>query len=107
VLATQARGRTVIVDAKELRVKESDRITALREELSKMGAHIDEQEEGMTIDGPTRLHGAVVNSRGDHRLAMSLAVAALVADTPTTIENTECVDTSFPSFWNLLQSLRR
>jgi 3-phosphoshikimate 1-carboxyvinyltransferase len=107
VLATQAQGRTIISDAKELRVKESDRITTLREELSKMGAHIEEKEDGLIIDGPTPLHGAVVRSHGDHRLAMSFAIAALVADGATTIEGVESVDTSFPSFWELLENVRR
>lgn len=106
VLATQARGQTVIADAKELRVKESDRITALREELEKMGAKIEERPDGMMVEGPVRLRGAVVRSRGDHRLAMSLAIAALVAEGPTTIEDVECVNTSFPTFWSLLEGLR-
>jgi 3-phosphoshikimate 1-carboxyvinyltransferase len=105
VLATQARGITRIRDARELRVKESDRISALRQELSKMGAQIAEHPDGMDITGPTPLHGAVVNSHGDHRLAMSLAIAALVADSETTIEDVACVDTSFPTFWKTLESL--
>ncbi|MFA5974658.1 MAG: 3-phosphoshikimate 1-carboxyvinyltransferase [Elusimicrobiota bacterium] len=106
VLATQAQGRTVISDAKELRVKESDRLAALREELSKMGAQITEKPDGLVIDGPTPLTGAVVKSHGDHRLAMSLAVAGLVAGGTTTIEDVACVATSFPSFWSLLEQLR-
>jgi 3-phosphoshikimate 1-carboxyvinyltransferase len=106
VLATQAQGRTVISDAKELRVKESDRIAVLREELTKMGARIEEKPDGLIIDGPTPLKGAVVRSHGDHRLAMSLAIAALFAQGPTTIEDVGCVNTSFPSFWSLLDSLR-
>jgi 3-phosphoshikimate 1-carboxyvinyltransferase len=107
VLATQAQGQTVISDAKELRIKETDRITTLREELSKMGADIEEKEDGLIVHGPTPLQGAVLRSHGDHRLAMSFAVAALVAEGPTTIEGAECVDTSFPTFWPLLESLRR
>ena len=106
VLATQARGQTVISDAKELRLKESDRLSALREELSKMGARITEKPDGLVIDGPTPLKGAVVQSHGDHRLAMSLAIAALVAEGPTTIVDVECVATSFPNFWSLLDSVR-
>jgi 3-phosphoshikimate 1-carboxyvinyltransferase len=106
VLATQARGKTVIRDAAELRVKESDRLAAMREELSKMGALIEEQPDGLVIHGPVALKGAVVKSHGDHRLAMSLAVAALAAEGPTTIKDVACVDTSFPTFWALLDSLR-
>ena len=106
VLATQAQGKTVISDAQELRVKESDRLATLREELTKMGAHIEEKPDGLIIKGPTPLKGAVVQSHGDHRLAMSLAIAALVAEGPTTIEDVDCVATSFPSFWSLLDSIR-
>lgn len=106
VLATQAMGQTVIRDAAELRVKESDRLAVLREELSKMGARIEEQPDGLIIQGSTALKGAVVRSHGDHRLAMSLAVAALVAQGPTTIQDIACVNTSFPSFWDLLEQIR-
>ncbi len=106
VLATQAQGETVIADAAELRLKESDRLSALCEELTKMGARLSERPDGLVIQGPTSLTGARVHSHGDHRLAMSLAVAALVAKGPTTIEDTACVDTSFPTFWSLLDSLR-
>lgn len=106
VLATQARGQTVITGATELRLKESDRLSAMRAELTKMGARIQETPDGLVIDGPTPLKGAVVQSHGDHRLAMSLAVAALSADGPTTIEDVDCVATSFPGFWPLLESIR-
>jgi 3-phosphoshikimate 1-carboxyvinyltransferase len=106
VLATQARGQTIISDAEELRVKESDRLKTVCEELSKMGAHIQETPDGLLIQGPTPLKGAIVQSHGDHRLAMSLAIAALVADGPTTIEDVDCVATSFPGFWDLLEQIR-
>ncbi len=106
VLATQAKGKTVIADAAELRVKESDRLNALRIELSKMGARIEETPGGLLIEGPTPLRGAVVQSHGDHRLAMSLAIAALVAQGPTTIEDVACVATSFPTFWDVLDQVR-
>ena len=92
-------GKTVISDAHELRVKESDRISKVAQELSKMGARITEKPDGLVIDGPTPLKGAVVDSHGDHRLAMSLAVAALVAQGPTTIEDIACVDTSYPGLF--------
>jgi 3-phosphoshikimate 1-carboxyvinyltransferase len=106
VVATQARGKTVIRDAAELRVKESDRLAALHSELSKMGARIEETQDGLIIEGPTPLRGATVQSHGDHRLAMSLAIAALAAQGPTTIEDVACVDTSFPGFWKMLEALR-
>ncbi|NQU17845.1 MAG: 3-phosphoshikimate 1-carboxyvinyltransferase [Candidatus Saganbacteria bacterium] len=102
VLATQAEGTTVIKDAKELRVKESDRIATISSELRKMGAKIEEQEDGMLIFGPTKLKGAIVDSHGDHRVAMSLAIAGLIAEGETTIENTDCIETSFPGFKSLL-----
>lgn len=98
VAATQASGRTVIKDAAELKIKESNRITAMATELSKMGAKIRETDDGMVIDGPTKLQGTVVESYGDHRIAMSLAIAGLIADGKTVIKNAECIDISHPSF---------
>jgi 3-phosphoshikimate 1-carboxyvinyltransferase len=98
VLATVAPGVSVVRDARELRVKESDRIAAVARELGKMGAAIDERPDGMAITGGRRLRGAEVHSGGDHRMAMALAVAALVADTPTYIDDVACVNTSFPDF---------
>jgi 3-phosphoshikimate 1-carboxyvinyltransferase len=106
VLATQAEGETVIADAQELRVKESDRLATLRIELSKMGARISEKPDGLIIQGPTPLRGSTVHSHGDHRLAMSLAVAGLMARGTTTIEDVACVNTSFPTFWSLLDQIR-
>lgn len=107
IAATQAEGETHVHDAAELHVKESDRIATLAEELRKLGAQIDEHEDGFTIHGPTRLHGTVVNAHNDHRLAMSLAVAGLVADGETTIDGWECVTDSFPNFAELLQVVSR
>lgn len=106
VLATQAEGRTVIKDAQELKVKESNRIATISTELRKMGADIKETEDGMIITGPTKLKGAKVFSHGDHRVAMSLAVAGLIAEGETEIENTECIETSFPGFEKLFKCLR-
>jgi 3-phosphoshikimate 1-carboxyvinyltransferase len=105
VLATQARGETIVRDADELRVKESDRIGSLVSELRKLGAHIEERADGFDIDGPTRLRGAMVDSHGDHRLAMSLAIAGLIADGETTIFNAEAYRESFPNFVELMQGL--
>ena len=98
VAATQAQGVTVVRDAAELRVKESDRISALAAELRKLGAHIEEMSDGFAIEGPTPLTGAAVDSRRDHRLAMALAVAGLIAGGETTIANAECIADSYPGF---------
>ncbi|TET06191.1 MAG: 3-phosphoshikimate 1-carboxyvinyltransferase [Candidatus Atribacteria bacterium] len=105
VVATQAQGKTVVSGARELRVKETDRIKAIVSELKKMGADIEEREDGFTVNGPTRLQGAVCESYNDHRIAMSLAVAALLAEGKTVIKNSECIDISFPGFEKTLQNL--
>ena len=106
LLATQAEGTTIIADAHELRVKESDRITAVAQAFNQMGARITEKEDGMVVEGPTPLHAMSLTSHGDHRLAMSVAIAALVAQGETTVEDVDCVNTSFPNFWTLLQAAR-
>ena len=98
-------GRTIIKDARELRVKESDRIEAMTAELSKMGAQIQATADGFIIDGVEKLHGARVASHSDHRVAMSLAIAALCAEGATEIEGSECVDISYPSFFDDLSKL--
>ena len=105
IAATQARGITTVRDASELRVKESDRISAVTAELRKMGANIEERPDGMLIYGPARLRGAAVESHRDHRLAMALAVAGLVADGPTLVRDAEVVNDSFPGFVETMQSL--
>ena len=103
VAATQARGETIVRDAQELRVKESDRIGTLAQEIRKMGAQIEERADGFAIAGPTPLRGARLHAKNDHRLAMSLAVAALIARGETVIEGWECVADSFPNFQDTLQ----
>lgn len=105
VAATQAEGRTIIRGARELRVKESDRIATLSAELRKMGADIEELEDGMIISGPSKLKGARVRSHGDHRIAMSLAIAGLAAEGETIIEDSECIAISYPSFEATLSSI--
>jgi len=105
VAAAMAEGTTVIRNAKELRVKESDRIKSTSEELRKMGAHIEELEDGMVIEGSRNLKGAEVYSHKDHRVAMSLAVASLAAKGRTRINSVEWVETSFPGFLKKLTSL--
>ena len=105
VAAALAQGKTVIRNARELRVKETDRITTVVEGLRAMGADIEEFEDGMEIHGGARLHGAVINSFGDHRIAMAFAIAGLFADGKTVIENTECVNTSYPGFAHHLDAI--
>ncbi|MHB1134376.1 MAG: 3-phosphoshikimate 1-carboxyvinyltransferase [Chloroflexota bacterium] len=105
VAATQAHGQTVVQGAAELRVKESDRIATLAQELGRLGAVCEERPDGFAITGPTPLRGARVQAHGDHRLAMSLAVAALIAEGETVIEGWECVADSYPDFAQTLASL--
>jgi len=105
VAATQAAGTTEVCDAAELRVKEVDRIGLLAGELRKLGAQIEEKPDGFIIEGPARLKGARVDSHGDHRLGMALAVAGLVAEGETVVEGAEAIDDSFPGFAGTLAKL--
>lgn len=106
VAACLAEGKTVIRDAAELRVKESDRIAALARELGRLGATIEAQPDGLAIVGVRRLRGGRAASGGDHRIAMALAVAGLCADGPVTIDDPACVQTSFPEFEATLRRVR-
>lgn len=105
VCACFANGKTVIKDAQELKVKETNRIKTVVEELSKMGADIKETDDGMIINGTGALNGAVINSHNDHRIAMSMSVAALKAKGNTVIEDAESVDISFPGFFEYFKNL--
>ncbi|HSW36512.1 MAG TPA: 3-phosphoshikimate 1-carboxyvinyltransferase [Candidatus Limnocylindrales bacterium] len=105
VAAAVAAGTTIISDAAELRVKEADRITALTGQLTRLGVKITETEDGMFVEGGSELTGAEVESCGDHRIAMALAVAGLVAQGKTTIRDAEVVGISFPGFMAALHSL--
>lgn len=110
VAATLAEGETTITGAGELRVKESDRIATMTTELRKMGAAIEETQDGLIIQGlgntkVKRLHGAVCTSYGDHRVAMSMAVAGLTAEGETKIQDIDCIETSFPGFESKLLEL--
>ncbi len=106
VMATQARGRTLIRDAKELRVKESDRLAVMVDALSRAGARIELFEDGCAIEGPTPLRGVEVKTRLDHRIAMSMAVAQLFTPgEPVVLDDVSCVATSFPSFFRLLDQV--
>lgn len=98
VLGALAEGETVVADAAELRVKESDRIAAIEAALGAMGADIRSTPDGFVVRGPARLRGAAVESMGDHRIAMAGAVAALAADGPTRIEGWDSVPVSYPGF---------
>jgi 3-phosphoshikimate 1-carboxyvinyltransferase len=106
VVGTAVEGGLEIRDARELRVKESDRIAATAANLRAMGARVEEFEDGLRVEGPVRLRGARLQSYGDHRIAMAFAVAALAAEGETEIEGAEeCVAVSFPEFFPLLESL--
>ena len=105
VAATQAHGTTIVRDAAELRVKETDRIASTVSELRKMGADIEPTEDGFVINGPTKLSGAPVESHGDHRMAMAMTVAGLIAEGSTTVYEAELTADSFPGFDQTLQVL--
>jgi 3-phosphoshikimate 1-carboxyvinyltransferase len=103
--ATQANGETIINDAGELKVKESDRIATTVTEFRKIGAELDGLDDGFVITGKSKIKGGECESHGDHRLAMSLAIAGLISESGTGIDDIECVNTSFPEFWEMLNSL--
>ena len=105
VFGTQIEGGIEIRDAAELRVKETDRIAATVANLRAMGAEVEEYNDGFKVKGPIRLRGATVDSRGDHRIAMAFAVAGLIAEGESEVEQAECVAVSFPEFFDLLGSV--
>jgi 3-phosphoshikimate 1-carboxyvinyltransferase len=105
VVGSQIEGGITIRDARELRLKESDRLATTAMNLRAMGADVEEFDDGLTVSGPTQLHGALIDSRDDHRIAMAFAVAALIAEGETQIEGSECVAISFPEFFSLLETL--
>ena len=105
VLATQAAGETLVEGAAELRVKESDRIAAVCENLTRMGAKIEGLPDGFRVIGPTPLHGTVITSFEDHRIAMAMTIAALLAEGESSLDNEEVVGISFPGFFGVLEAL--
>ena len=106
LLATQANGQTVIADAEELRVKETDRIQVVADSLNAMGANVVPTEDGMLITGPTPLHGADLETFGDHRIGMMAAIAALlVSEGNVMLDRAEAINTSYPSFFEDLETL--
>jgi len=107
VAAAFARGETKITGAAELRVKETDRIHAMVENLRTIGAEVEEYDDGLAVRGRDTLRGGLCSSFGDHRVAMAMAVAGLRCDRGTTIEDVSCIQTSFPGFWKMLQSVSR
>jgi 3-phosphoshikimate 1-carboxyvinyltransferase len=105
VVGSQIAEGLEIRDAKELRVKESDRLSTTVQNLRAMGAEVEEYEDGLAVRGQTRLRGALLDSHGDHRIALAFAIAALFADGESEIKGAECVAVSFPGFFNVLESL--
>lgn len=105
LLATQANGTTIIKDAEELKVKETDRLTAVVNELSKLGAKIEATDDGMIIHGPTPLTGKSLASYGDHRMGMMAAIAALITNEPIMLDDTECIAVSYPTFFEHVDML--
>jgi 3-phosphoshikimate 1-carboxyvinyltransferase len=105
VLACYAKGTSHVFGALRLRLKESDRLKSLYSELGKMGAQISMDEDGLTVTGPSRLHGAEIDPHNDHRIAMACAVAALGAEGETAISNAECVRKSYPQFFTHLKQI--
>ena len=104
VAATQAEGETLVRDARELRVKETDRIAVMAAVLRKAGAVIDEREDGFRIVGPQRLTGGQLDGHDDHRIAMSLTVAGMIAAEGATVTDAACAADSFPGFADTLRS---
>ncbi|MCL7745922.1 3-phosphoshikimate 1-carboxyvinyltransferase [Halalkalibacter alkaliphilus] len=107
VLATQAEGKTVIRDAEELKVKETNRIDTVVSELTKLGAKIQATDDGMIIEGPSSLNGASVSSFGDHRIGMALAVAGLITDGDVEISRSDSIAVSYPNFFDHIKQLQQ
>lgn len=105
LLATQATGTTIIRDAAELKVKETDRITAVVNELKKLGATIEATDDGMIIKGPVQLNGGYMTSYGDHRIGMMGAIASLIASEPVEIDDPSCISVSYPNFFEQLKNV--
>jgi 3-phosphoshikimate 1-carboxyvinyltransferase len=107
VVAACAEGTTVIRDASELRVKETDRLAAIATNLRAMGVKAGELEDGLAIEGGKQLHGADITTFGDHRIAMAFAIAAQIAAGPSSLDDASCVAISCPTFFDLLSQVSR
>lgn len=105
LLATQAAGKTIIKDAEELKVKETNRIDAVVNELKKLGANIEATDDGMVIEGPTLLHGGSLRTYGDHRIGMMGAIAALIADGEVELDDADCIAVSYPTFFDHINNI--
>ena len=105
LMATQAHGITKVSGAEELRVKESDRIEAICDNLKSMGADVEELDDGFIIKGPTKLNGALIKTYDDHRIAMTFEIASLIAEGKTQLDNNSCISISFPEFYSTLESI--
>ncbi len=105
VAAALADGETVIRNARELRVKETDRIATTARNLRAMGVTVDEYDDGMVVHGGASLHGCEMDSFGDHRIAMSFLIAGMAAEGVTTMANTDCIKTSYPGFNDTLRRI--
>jgi 3-phosphoshikimate 1-carboxyvinyltransferase len=105
LLATQASGTTIIRDASELKVKETDRITAVVTELKKLGANIEATDDGMIINGPVQLRGANMITYGDHRIGMLGAIASLISSNPVDLDDPSCISVSYPTFFEHLKNV--
>lgn len=105
VIASQAKGKTILSGAKELRIKESDRLHTIVKNLTLMGIKVEEKDDGFIIEGPQKLRGATVDSYGDHRIAMAFSIAGLITEGETQLLNTDCVEISMPDFFNILQGI--
>ena len=105
ILATQAKGTTIVNGASEIRVKECDRIKVICKNLKKMGGDIVELEDGFIINGPTKLHGTKIETFYDHRIAMAFTVAGLITEEGIILDHPECASTSFPEFYNSLEGV--
>ncbi|HQI02403.1 MAG TPA: 3-phosphoshikimate 1-carboxyvinyltransferase [Deltaproteobacteria bacterium] len=105
VAACFAQGTTVIRDASELRVKETDRISALVNGLASLGAHVEEKSDGLVIHGPLHFHGGSIRTYSDHRIAMAFHILSKISDTDVAIDDRDCVDISFPGFFSLMETL--
>ncbi len=106
LLATQADGKTIIKDAEELKVKETDRIAAVVDELRKLGAKIEATQDGMMIEGPTPLQGSSLQTYGDHRIGMMGAIAALITEGTVTLDDADCIAVSYPTFFEHIESVK-
>lgn len=107
IVGTQVEGRIEVRDAKELRIKESDRIRTVADGIRAMGGKIEEFEDGFAVEGPLRLSGSRIETEGDHRIAMAFAIAGLIATGSTEIVDADCADVSFPGFYESLASVTR